>query len=52
MITIKNSLSGETKEASELEHHMMIDSNDWVIVKEPKKPKAKKKAKKDKKSKK
>ena len=48
MITIKNSLSGETKQASELEYHMMIDSNDWVIVEEVKKPKAKK-AKKSKK---
>jgi len=42
MITIKNSLSGETKEASELEYHMMIDSNDWIIVEEFKKPKTKK----------
>ena len=50
MITIKNSLSGEEKQVSELEYHMMMDSDAWeVVVKKPKaksKPKAKKKSKK------
>ena len=49
MITIKHNLSGEVEVVSELEYHMMMDSNDWEIVEKVKKPKAKKKAKKSKK---
>lgn len=51
MITIKNTLSGETKELTELEYHMMMDSDAWTIaekeeVKPKPKPKPKPKAKK------
>ena len=42
MIKIQHNLSGEVKEVSELEHHMMIDTDDWKVVKEVKKSKVKK----------
>ena len=46
MITIKNNLSKETRKVSELEYHMMMDSDGWSVVKKKAtpKPKAKKKA--------
>ena len=44
MITIKNKLSGEKKQVSDLEYHMMMDSDAWEVV--IKKPKAKSKPKK------
>jgi hypothetical protein len=48
MITIKHNLSGEVKDTTELEYHMMMDSDAWIVVekKEKPKPKAKPKAKK------
>tara|TARA_Y100000593_G_C4193396_1_gene278088 strand:- start:33 stop:188 length:156 start_codon:yes stop_codon:yes gene_type:complete len=46
MIKIKHNLSGEVKDCSELEHHMMMDSNDWTMIVEKPKPKPKKKSKK------
>ena len=52
MIKIKHKLSGEVKDCSELEHFMMMDSDDWAVQEDIKKPKVKKKAKKAKKSKK
>jgi hypothetical protein len=44
MITIKNKLSGEKKQVSDLEYHMMMDSDAWEVIIE--KPKAKSKSKK------
>ena len=47
MITIKHNLSGEIKDTTELEYHMMMDSDAWTVVeKEELKPKPKPKAKK------
>ena len=46
MITIKNNLSGEIKDTTELEYHMMMDSDAWTVVeKEELKPKPKPKPK-------
>ena len=49
MITIKHNSSGEVKEVTELEYHMMMDSDAWTVQEEPvkkSKPKSKPKAKK------
>lgn len=35
MITIKHNASGEIKECTELEHFMMMDSDDWEVVNKP-----------------
>ena len=32
MITIKHNLSGEIKDTTELEYHMMMDSDAWTVV--------------------
>ena len=51
MIKIKHNLSGEVKDCSELEYHMMMDSSDWTVVVEKPKPKKASKPKKVKKKK-
>tara|TARA_Y100000593_G_C4316600_1_gene341262 strand:+ start:905 stop:1075 length:171 start_codon:yes stop_codon:yes gene_type:complete len=50
MITIKHSLSDETRKVTELEYHMMMDSDAWTVVEEKEKPKPKPKPKAKKKS--
>tara|TARA_R100001443_G_scaffold116495_2_gene137059 strand:- start:1722 stop:2030 length:309 start_codon:yes stop_codon:yes gene_type:complete len=36
MITIKHKATSEIKECTELEHFMMMDSDDWEVIQEPK----------------
>tara|TARA_R100001443_G_scaffold100791_1_gene108308 strand:- start:342 stop:494 length:153 start_codon:yes stop_codon:yes gene_type:complete len=48
---IKHKITQEVKECSELDHYMMMDSDDWEKVVEAKKKSKPKKSKKFKKSK-